>query len=221
MKKSKSFTQFKGNGFAISVCINNIGTLINESILVLYGEKRTEYNKQYNEDNKEKRTEYRKNNKEKIKLYKKQYNIDNKEAIKCYNKQYYVDNKEELNIRNKQYYVDNKESINFQHKQYCKENTEKIYIRSRQYYKDNPERIRRYRNKSEAKRRGWGTPNSINKYFKNSHLHHLHLNNDHRIAIYIPTDLHKSVWHTYNRPETMAIINTLVFEWLATQDIII
>ena len=160
---------------------------------------------------------YREENKEKEKFRCKQY----RDAHKNESKQYYEDNREAANLRSKQYYKDNKIEMNICSKQYHKNNKEKLKLSAKQYYKNHPEVIRKNRNKTNAKRKGWLSPQSINNWFENSHLHHLHLNENHRIAIYIPADLHKSVWHTYNRSETMAIINMLAFEWLATQDIII
>ena len=206
MKNTKNFPQYSGDESAISVCIDNNGTFKNKSKLVLYDKKC----KQYRINNKIKRIEYDK-----------QYYKNNKEKIDKCKKQYYKNNKEKIKLTSKQYYIEHREEAKLQAKQYRKNNKEKCTKYNKQYYKNCPETMRKYRQKTKAKRRGWRTPNPINKYFKNSHLHHLHLNNDHRIAIYIPIDLHKSIWHTYNRPETMVIINKLAFEWLATQDIII
>ncbi|NOR84663.1 hypothetical protein GQ473_00955 [archaeon] len=90
----------------------------------------------------------------------------------------------------------------------------------KQYLKDNPEKASMYARNQAAKRKGWGNPQPINEPFEGAHLHHLHINNDHRIAIFIPAELHESARHAYNRPETMEVINQLAFEWLATCDVI-
>ena len=88
------------------------------------------------------------------------------------------------------------------------------------YNVTNPEVHQKAMKKMHSRRRGFGTPNPINKPFQNSHMHHLHLNNDHTTCIYIPNELHTSVWHAYNNPERMEVINQLAFEWLATQDVV-
>lgn len=213
MKKSKSFTQYSSNGFAIRIYINTNGTFISRSKLVLYGEN----GKQYRINNKEKlklrSKQYYIEHKEKLNLYHKRYREFNREKLKLQHKKYNIKHKEKLKLQSKQYNIEHKEELDFYNKQYRNMHKEE----RKQYRKNHHEKIRKYK----YKRRGWGTPQPINKYFKNSHLHHLHLNGDHRICIYIPKDLHKSVWHAYNKPETMAIINKLAFEWLATQDIII
>lgn len=90
----------------------------------------------------------------------------------------------------------------------------------KQYTKDNPCKTRKWARIQGAKRRGWAKPKSINQYFEGSHLHHTHLNGDTSICIYIPINLHESIYHAYNKPETMEKINKLAFEWLATCDVI-
>ena len=62
---------------------------------------KNEYQRQYNEDNREKQKEYYNQNKKRIKekqkKYDKQYREQNKEKIMEYRKQYYNQNKEILN----------------------------------------------------------------------------------------------------------------------------
>ena len=212
MKKSKSFTQYSGDGFAIKIYINTNGTFISRSKLALYGENGKQY---------------RINNKEKLKLRSKQYYIEHKEKLNLYHKQYRKSNREKLKLKHKKYNIKYKEKLKLQSKQYNIEHKEELDLYNKQYRdthkkerkryrKDNPEKSRKYK----YKRRGWGTPQPINNWFENSHLHHLHLNRDHQICIYIPEVLHKSVWHAYNKPETMFKINRKALEWLATQDMI-
>lgn len=133
---------------------------------------------------------------------------------------YRINNKEYIAQQRKQYYIDNKKHITKCHKQYRINNREHLIKYQQQYYKDNPEICKKIQQNNQAKRRGWKKPQPINQPFEGSHLHHLHINRNHQIAIYIPKELHGSIWHAYNRPETMIAINTLAFEWLATQDII-
>lgn len=133
---------------------------------------------------------------------------------------YYINNKEHIAEYHRQYRIDNKEHIAECRRQYCIDNKEHLVEYNRQHRIDNPEIHKKYQHKANAKRHGWEKPRPINQPFEGSHLHHLHIENDHQIAIYIPEKLHRSVWHAHNKPKTMFEINTLAFEWLATQDII-
>ena len=54
----------------------------------------------------------------------------------------------------------------------------------------------------------------INKRFENSHAHHT--NKD--CVLYIPKQLHKSVWHNIFTGENMNEMNDLAFQWIATQE---
>ena len=67
-------------------------------------EKKAEYNKQYNLDNKEEIAEYQK-----------QYRLDNKEKIK----EYQLDNKEKLKEQSRQRYLENREKILEKKKEYA------------------------------------------------------------------------------------------------------
>ena len=73
--------------------------------------------------------------------------------------------------------------------------------------------IHKWKQVHRSKRLDWGTPQPINIWFENSHCHHLHINNDHRTCIYIPVELHKSVWHAYNKLDTMIDINLKILQW--------
>ena len=90
-----------------------------------------EYQREYNQNNKEKRKKYLKENKEKISKKGKEYYQKNKEKRKKYTEK----NKE----KRKKYLKENKEKINEQHREYYKEyyqnNKEKINERKREYYR--------------------------------------------------------------------------------------
>ncbi|NOR84505.1 hypothetical protein GQ473_00160 [archaeon] len=164
-------------------------------------------NKQYSDTHKE---EIKLNNAKWIKEhpnYYNQYQKDNPE----YRKQYRETHKEEI----KQYSDTHKEEIKLNNAKWIKEHPEY----RKQYCINNPEIIRKCRHNQQSKRRGWGNPQPINKSFPGSHLHHLHVYDnetgeiDHRIAINIPANLHKSVWHAHDRPELMQEINLKVMQW--------
>jgi len=50
----------------------------------------------------------------------------------------------------------------------------------------------------------------LNEEFEGSEAHHI----DTEHVVFIPKKLHRSVWHSQNKPDTMTKINTLVFCWL-------
>ena len=108
-------------------------------------EKRLEYNKKYNEANKEKAKKKRDANKEKQKEYDKKYNEANKDKRKAQREA-------------------NKEKNAKQKKEYRKLNIERISARQKRYYESNKDKIkerdkkriserREYRNKWEKNRR--------------------------------------------------------------------
>lgn len=127
--------------------------------------------------------------------------------------------------------------VEYTHNQYIN-NRERISTCQKQrriddpeYYKEylkiwnlnNPENARKHRHKARAIRQGWDAPVSLNKHFEGSHLHHLHLINyetgeyNHTVSIYIPTELHKSIWHTWHDRKSMLKINKSAFKFLYTQ----
>lgn len=98
------------------------------------------------------------------------------------------------------------------------DNRIKIAKKNQYWRKNNPEKVHQNLYKSLNIRKGWGMPQPLNEYFNDSHLHHLHLKNDnntvdHQIAIYIPRQLHHSIYHAYNKPETMIKINLAIMQW--------
>jgi hypothetical protein len=64
-----------------------------------------------------------------------------------------------------------------------------------------------------AKRRTYGFE-PINEEFEGSEGHHI----DRFHIIFIPKELHRSVWHALKYPETMERINTKVICWLLGVD---
>jgi len=65
--------------------------------------------------------------------------------------------------------------------------------------------IKRY----EAKRRLYGF-DTLNEPFEGSHGHHI----DHIHVVFIPMNLHRSLYHALKNPESMERINTKVYCWL-------
>ena len=132
------------------------------------------------------------------KEYRRKYNIDNKEKIACQCKKYYVQNIDAIKLNGKEYYKDNKLKINVKHSQ---------------HYQTHKKQYKQRNRKNRAIRYKWGTPISINNWFKASHLHHMHIQSDHQICMYIPAELHTSIWHSHTNIKTMNAINTIAWNW--------
>lgn len=183
-----------------------------------YTYKCKECTRQYGADARKRLTP---DDKKQIAIKQKQYRADHKEEIVIQKKQYYLKNREDQKqyyLRNKknrkQYNLKNREEIAIYLKQYRSDNKEQIAIQRKQYNKLHPEIAHAHR----CRRHGWGTPKPINEHFEGSHLHHLHIANDHQKCIYIPADLHRSISHAHNKSETMFEINTAIMVWYYTSE---
>ena len=192
----------------------------------------TEYKKQYADNNKERIKEYKREHHQRNKGYTlKTKNFTQYSEIgfsiglrikedgvfkdrneisiygdidKQYRKRYQEKNKDVTRKYQKKYRIDNKEYI-------------KVY--AQQYRIDNPEKFSKYSKRASDIRRGWGLRISINDWFPNSHFHHLHITDNktgeinHRIGLYIPTEIHRAFKHNSNKSETMILINETAMEW--------
>lgn len=160
---------------------------------------------------------YRIDHCDEIRDQRKQYRIDNHDKILKQKKQYRLNNRDKIIEKGKQYRLNNHDEILKKEKQYRIDNRIAIQKKNKRYRLNNSDKVRKCRHRIQAKRRGWKKPQPINYYFKGAHLHHLHLNGNHRIALYIPSELHMSIPHAYNKPDTMKLINQAAFKWLANE----
>lgn len=67
-----------------------------------------------------------------------------------------------------------------------------------EYVAKNPDKFREYANRRS---RNFGF-RPLNKYFVGAHAHHLHINNSDDV-IYIPSEIHQSVWHSHKDNDKM------------------
>lgn len=149
--------------------------------------KRKSSIKIYSNEQKKNKKQYQLKNKNKIKKYKKNYRQENKTYFKNYGLKYYKENKEHI-------------------------------IKSvKKWRENNPQKVRLIDHKRYKNRFSWGIPIPINDYFENSHLHHLHENKDYQTCIFIPAELHKSIWHSHKDSKSMNKINKAALEWFETQ----
>jgi hypothetical protein len=61
---------------------------------------------------------------------------------------------------------------------------------------------------------------SINQKFVDSQFHHMYLNGDRKIGMYIPKEIHLKYWHNGDDKLSLRELNKKALEWLTTQEII-
>lgn len=134
-------------------------------------------------------------------------NID----IKEYRRKYYQEHKDRMREQTKKYQssINGKLSMNKSSLLYAKTDAGKLS--QIKYRKTDLNKISR--KKSQAKRKQNLEFNPINNIFEKSHFHHL----DKRNGIFIPKDLHKSIWHSLKKSETMLKINIKAWDFLESQ----
>lgn len=159
----------------------------------------------------------------------KRYHNENKEKEKNRHNNYYQKTKETRKEKNKLYRNTHKE----QHKKYYENykvlNAGKIALKNRKLYYKNREKYleicKKYRKttngkevnvRAKAKRRSLGF-NPINERFDGAEYHHLRYNangmKDNNIGIYIPRELHRSIYHNGFTGQGMDEMNKSAMEW--------
>ena len=171
------------------------------------------YNKQYYQDNKEllkeKVKKYTNNNKDKISKMNKEYRLKNIEKLLEYERLYRLDNPD----RNKIYYQNNIESEKQRSLEYRNLHLEQQRASCRKWCKEHPTIIRLHAKNTRARRKCWGNIQPINKYFESSDFHHMHIDGNKGVGIYIPTKLHKSICHRWDNQDSMDKINKAAIHW--------
>ncbi len=167
-----------------------------------------------------------KENTEKILKSNKKWRKENPEKIKENGKKYYKEHSEKIKENGKKRRAANPEYDKEHGKKYYKDNLEKEIERHRKWREENPGYAKRYRQssngrkshyKSRAKRRNLGHK-PINTWFRGSEAHHLRYSKnsneqDNDITLYVPKELHKSIWHNGNTGQGMREINIACLEW--------
>jgi len=158
-------------------------------------EKQKEYQKQWRQRNKEKVREinkhWRKEHLEKVREIDKNWQQRNPEKVREISKHWKQRNSEKVQEYNKKWQQENKE----------------YYI---QWQQEHPDRVREIAKKSNAKRhRNLGFI-PLNKSFEGSEAHHI----DRNYIIYIPKEIHRSIWHSVLKNKNMDEINAVAFNYL-------
>ena len=149
--------------------------------------------------------------KEKEREHKKQFYQEHRKEILAREKQYWQKHKEERLAHIKAYRQEHKEEISTQHKQYYQKHREEKLA----YRKNHIEQYREIdrRHKSKRERNLGFIP--LNEPFEGCEAHHI----DERYVIYIPRELHQSIYHDLMRGTNMLIINALAVEYLQGESI--
>lgn len=142
----------------------------------------------------------------------KAYRLVNKNIISKHKAEYYQVNKAEIKAKTNDYLVNHKEEHRENNRRHYLANKERYKELSKQWLLDHPEKAAEIRKRSNSNRRSLGM-NPLNRSFDNSHYHHLHLHGDISIGIYIPSELHKSIYHSSKTGQGMSTINKLAMQW--------
>ncbi len=137
------------------------------------------------------------------------------EKRKEYNKRYFQIHKKQLNEKKKQYRQTHKKQIKEENKRYFHSfNGQNICKKCKSKYFQSPkgkEAIKRH----HAKRRKFSFI-PLNKFFDGCDGHHI----DKKRIVYIPRELHRSIWHSILSNINMNKINKLAFKYLETENFI-
>ena len=171
--------------------------------------------------------------KENIKIYRKEYNRLHQKEMSEYSKKYHQEHKEEISNRKKEYYQNHKEKIkeniiryreenkdyigNYQktHQKEIKKTKQKYYLfRKSEILKQNKKYSKTAKGKTairktQAKRRQLDFI-ELNEHFNDSEAHHI----DKEFVLYIPRELHRSVFHNVWTGKGMEEINEMAIEWV-------
>lgn len=118
----------------------------------------------------------------------------------------YANHSEAIKAKAREHYWVNPEKENARHRVYYAAHSEELREYEITYRKANPDMERKH----VAKRRVLGF-NALNSHFVGSEAHHINRND----VIYIPKELHRSVYHDQWTGKNMDKINVLACEWLA------
>ena len=150
--------------------------------------------------------------------YKRKIRAENPEPNRESSRKWFYKNRECDNQKSRDHYYSNREELRKAARESYKLNPEPIKKASREWRASNPEkmRINNIRHMKKRKDMGWGW-NPINKWFEECEGHHLHINENHSIGIYIPKELHQSIRHRWTNKDLMNKINDATFEWYNEQ----
>lgn len=138
--------------------------------------------------------------------------IRKKNPEKC--KKYYKLHKDKAKTQAREYYLNNKEAMRKYHSEYEKRwrqqpKSKELMKKSQKRFRQSPKR-KVIEAKAKNKRRRNLEFTQLNEWFEGSHAHHI----DRRYVLYIPEDIHTSIWHSLERADLMKQINKIALEWV-------
>jgi len=146
---------------------------------------------------------YKASRKDKTRAIQAEYYQENKEKVLKQSNDWYASHKTEKSIYNAKYNKKNAEVISKHHSTYYKENREKICGQAAKYQSEHPRKVREHvKPLYECTK--------LNSWFKGSNGHHL----TSTVAIYLPSYLHKKVWHNMKTGKNMNDINEIAIKYL-------
>ena len=160
--------------------------------------------------------------KEEIREYRRKYYREHKEEIKEYNKKYREAHKNKIAGYNKKYRSSHKETVSNWHKEYYNLNQEQIKANNKKYYYEHHELVLECARKYKKSEKGRSTQHQyiakrrnldfieLNDHFDGAEAHHI----DKEFVLYIPKELHRSVWHNVWNGKGMEEINEKAIEWV-------
>lgn len=130
---------------------------------------------------------------------------------KC--KQYYRLHKDKMKTQAREHYLKNKDSIQKYHREYGKNyrkttRAKELNKKAQKKFRQSPKgKVKDAKSKSKRKRNLEFI--KLNEWFEGAHAHHI----DRRYVLYIPQDIHTSIWHSLEKADLIKKINNLVFDW--------
>lgn len=161
--------------------------------------------------------------KDKYKARSKAYRLAHCEQIKTQKKAWVLAHPEQDKARKKAYYVIHLEQVRARTKTWRLVHLEQVsdykkaheaYAKTYRQTPEGKETMRKVNAKQYAQRKQFGFT-TLNEYFDSSEGHHVDL----KRVIYIPKEIHKSIWHSVTKNINMEVINNAAFEFMATQNI--
>ena len=159
---------------------------------------RKEYQKKWRNEHREKRAEYNK-----------WYCQKHKDEIAKRQKRYRQEHRNEMSVYKKLYYKAHRDEMLSHRKQWHEQNKEKEKQRAKAWIKNHKKQWCELRRKIKFKRRKLGFV-PLNKPFEGSDAHHICLT----FVIYIPREMHRSIYHNVWTGKNMVLINNLAFDYL-------
>lgn len=140
--------------------------------------------------------------------------LRNCEVVKAKQHVYYYEHLPERNEYQRKYRESHLEERRAYSRRWDAENRERKNKRQSEYLKTEAGKLSNARH--EFKRRELKF-DPINRKFPDAEFHHLHTNGNKGLGVFIPKDLHSTVWHERAGGEGLKQMNMLAMSWVISQ----